>query len=354
MKHSKILSRVRNGRKLFYCNIGGRQYGLGGSLAEARIEFAKILGKDANDPGEPISVEGMRIGELFILFDKWGKAFSAEKTRADYGYWLRRWVKHVGARKYVDEIRPKHVDTFVIDNGYVGTWTHVKVIRSVRRLFNWAKKQGHLPATMTNPAHGCDSPPAPASPQISLSNQQLRVMMRCGRDFGAAVRFMLNTGCRVEEIRKMDTSHVDTKHRVIVIPWKIAKGGKKTQVDRLIRYPRKLDRFVKRRLKGRAGPLLTSNGKRWLTSTFCSRMVRLRDENQDTFPDGCTGTSIRYTFTTRAIMRGVGPVELAKILGHADLKMLMRHYQKLGVHGDHMQKTLDQAVSRSKLQTPLG
>ena len=49
MKHSAILSRSRRGKRYFYTNIGGKQYGLGYVLKDARKAFAKLMGDDGRE-----------------------------------------------------------------------------------------------------------------------------------------------------------------------------------------------------------------------------------------------------------------------------------------------------------------
>lgn len=354
MRHPQIRSRVRRGKRYFYCQINRRQYGLGVSIEEARAAFAKLIG-DAHtsdyDSIDRTDGNAMTVGQLFALFIKWGTDFSGKRTRDDYGYWLTRWIDHVGSNIPIDEIRPHHVDRFIGSIGLVGTWSHIKIVRCVRRLFTWAKKQGHIQSSFANPGSACEMPPEPKSPDLDYSNQQLRYLMRSNsRAFGAIVRFMLATGCRPEEVHSLKLSQVNLKTRTITIPWQQAKQGKKTRQDRVIRYPEKVARMVARRIrksKGRGGALfLNTKGKPWTMNAIGSTFERTYDRHAHLFPDGCRATGLRYTFTTRAILNGVGPVELAKLLGHSDLKMLMQHYQKIGRHEGHLQGTLNQAVRK--------
>lgn len=356
MRHPQIRSRVRRGKRYFYCQINHKQYGLGVSIDEARKAFAKLMGDAHSSDHETIErteSSGITIGQLLALFDEWGRDHRSARTRDDYGYWLTRWIdgSRISDKTQADEIRPHHVDRFIADQRLVGTWAHIKIVRSVRRLFWWAKKQGYLPSTFSNPASACEMPPEPKSPDLDYSNQQLRYLMRSNhREFGAIVRFMIGTGCRAEEVHQLKVSQVDWRNRTITIPWQKAKQGKKTRSDRVIRYPKKLERMVMRRYQkgsAKSGSLfLNTKGHPWTMNAIGCTFKRTHERKPDMFPDGCYATGLRYTFTTRAILNGVGPVELAKLLGHTDLKMLMKHYQKIGRHEDHLQATSDQAVRK--------
>jgi integrase len=185
---------------------------------------------------------------------------------------------------------------------------------------------------------------------MDYNNWQLFLIYRSrSKAFGAMARFMLATGCRVEEVRKIRAEQVNLAARTITIPWAEAKQGKRSRQNRVIRYPMKLAKMVERRAK-RGGVLFQSKtGNPWTMQAVRCTFRRLKTVYPASFPQGAKATAMRYTFTTRAIMNGVGPVELAKLLGHSDLKMIMRHYQKLGKHEEHMQTSIDQAVgSRSR------
>lgn len=350
MKHSKILSRQRGGRRVYYCNVDGKQYGLGPDIDLARKRFAELVGREVPTKGK--ATRSKTVGELVVLFDRWGGQFSSENTRKAYAGFLRRWVVSVGPNTPAHAIRPRHVDDFVVKSDYLNRWSHDFVIRAVSRLYNWSRKQGYLPSTVANPTHGCENINRPASPEIVFSPRQVAILMRNkNRPFAAVIRFMINTGCRVEEFRKARVGHVDLNARTVTIPWAIAKLGKRTRKDRVIRYPAKLDRFMRRRVDGRApGQPLLANTRGGDFGIVCfNDLVRKRVRKKpEEFPQGGWGTCLRYTFTTWAIKRGVGPVELAKLLGHSDLKMIMKHYQKLGAETDHMQRALDLAVAKKK------
>lgn len=349
MKHSRILSRDRGGKKHYYCNVRGQQYGLGSDIDEARERFAQLLGR--SEPEKKI--KSKTIGELAVLFDRWLAEFSAPPTRETHMSFITRWIAHVGPNTRAADIKARHIDSFVMANKYQGRWSHASTVRSVSRLFNWAKKQGYLPEAIPNPARGCENVVKPASPEIIFTNKQIAFLMRTRRNktFRDAVRFMIATGCRVEEIRKARVEHVNLKERTVILPWTVAKLGKRTHQDRVIRYPAKLDRFMRRRVAGKqhGSPLFPNNvGNPIDTGSFNETFrVQIR-KSKGLIPKGSRGTCLRYTFTTRAILRGVGPVELAKLLGHTDLKMLMKHYQKLGVETDHMRRALDLALDRSR------
>lgn len=339
-RHPQIKSRQRDGGRYYYCQYRGRQYGLGYDLGEARKLFARIIG---DLPRELIG--GVTIGELASWFEAWSAKFSAKRTAEDYGYWISRFVAFVGPDLPALEVRPWQVDYFVLDASKVGGWAHVKIVRSIKRLYRWAKDQGHL-EFQTSPLAGLKAPPDPESPQIVLSSRQIWFAWRAAsRDFRPVLRFWYHTGCRPEEPGKIKCSWVDTKSRMITIPSSKAKK----RISRHIPYPSKLDRMISRCMeRSKTGKLFeTARGGSFTRWTIDTRHDRIRMRQPALFPGGFYARLWRYTFATRAIKAGMDIVTLSHIMGHKDLSMLRKHYEKLGADRAHLAGAVDR-ISRGR------
>jgi integrase len=48
--------------------------------------------------------------------------------------------------------------------------------------------------------------------------------------------------------------------------------------------------------------------------------------------------AIRHTYISDALIAGVDPVTLSRIVGHADLKMIQTIYAKVEMRADHMKE----------------
>lgn len=53
-----------------------------------------------------------------------------------------------------------------------------------------------------------------------------------------------------------------------------------------------------------------------------------------------TPYAVRHTFATEKIIQGVDLVTIATLMGHVDLKMLMKVYQHIRKRGEHLRKAL--------------
>ena len=58
--------------------------------------------------------------------------------------------------------------------------------------------------------------------------------------------------------------------------------------------------------------------------------------------------SYRHTYTTEALMNGVGIAQVAELLGHTGTTMVMQHYQHLNQKVDHMRELAAKATGAGK------
>jgi integrase len=339
MRPPKIQSRKRPRGTYYYCSIGGRQRGLGYDYETAKREFSRLIG--GREP-EPNCDQSVTVGELVAMFDDWSRSHTAKRTADDYVYWLVRWCSSVGEDLPASAVTPNHIDQFVSQSGLVGTWAHVKIVRSVRRLFRWAEQQHRI----TLPSLHLSMPRKPDSPQAMFSPLQVWYLWRSSsRDFRPLLRWYYATGCRPEESR-IKCEWVNTQARQVVIPAASAKGKRR----RIINYPPKLDRMIQRCLtRSRTGWLFETRKRvpftRWAIDT---RHDRIRKRQPGLYPDGCYARMWRYTFATVALKRGLGPMTVAHLMGHKDLSMLTRHYEKLGLDREHLQDAIAQIWRTSR------
>lgn len=328
-----LKSRQRPNGTYYYCVHRGKQHGLGYDYTEAKKAFARLIGGIPQTCDQTVTV-----GELVSMFDEWSQTFSAKRTADDYVYWLVRWSSEI-ADVPAGDIRPKHVDDYIRQCGLAGTWSHHKLVRSVRRLYRWASDQGH--ATYNpSPIAGLRSPRKPDSPERVFSNMQVWFLWRSSpKDFRRVLRWYYGTGCRPEEIR-IRCEWVNTNARIVTIPAPKAKGKRK---QRVIQYPMKLSRMVRRCLaRSTTGYLFeTRVGKKFTKLAIELRHKKLRLRQPALFPDGCHARMWRYTFATRALKKGIPMMDVAHLLGHKDVTILAKHYEKIGLDRDHLQRAID-------------
>lgn len=95
----------------------------------------------------------------------------------------------------------------------------------LRRLFRWAVSQGDL---QSSPMDGMESPPAPASRDRALSDDELKIVWCAseglGYPFRSLVRLLILTGARRDEIADLEWSELDLATRKWTLPAERAKN----------------------------------------------------------------------------------------------------------------------------------
>ena len=152
----------------------------------------------------------------------------------------------------------------------------------------------------------------------------MRLINPCEPDFRALVRAGLETGCRYGELTRLEVCdfNPDASTRAI----RQSKTGK----PRHVVLTEEGAAFFRRHCAGRSGHELMfrhGNGGAWQKSEQARPMA-----------EACTRAKIepaisfhilRHTWASHAVMNGVPVMVVAKNLGHADTRMVEKHYGHL-------------------------
>ena len=280
--------------KAYYCQHDGKQVRLGATLAEA-AERWKLLVRPLTD--SPVSkavgvfLDGLRV-----------KA----STRTFYASHLK-----LLPNVRVSDLRPLHL-TGVMKGGQN---YRRNIGRCAKRCFKWLAEQGYIP---TNPFKGFKLPAAKSrdcAVEVDLSASP--------PDLHDILTFLVETGCRPKEARTMCARHlVDGR---VEFPAEESKGG----IPRTIHLTEVARALCMDRLR-MDGPLFRCQGQPWTATKLARYCHRI----------GIQAYSIRHAFATRAIIRGVDLISIARLLGHSNLKMLNEVYSHIHENDQHMQDSL--------------
>ena len=150
---------------------------------------------------------------------------------------------------------------------------------------------------------------------------------------------MRETGCRPQEIRRVEARHFDRAGRCWVFPRLESKGKREPRIVHL--SDNAFDLCQRLALKYPEGPLFRNGkGKPWKTETLDYRFHRLSQKLGFRVTPYC----VRHTFATDCITRGLDLQTIATLMGHTDLKMLSKAYQHLGRRSDHLKEALRKAT----------
>jgi integrase len=322
----------KKGRPYWYVEIDRKQINLGTDKEAAYEEYYRLMaGKTPVNSRTPVAV-------LLDQFLSWVQGNRAASTYEWYKLYIVSFAKFVGPKMKIGDLKPGKVDEWLKTNFKDATDSGKNgAVRAVSRAFNWAKRQRLI---SDNPVWGMERPAATPR-EVYISPEQWQAVfasIKPNDPFLDLLIFMKETGCRPFEARMVEAAHWD-RNDLIVLERAKSKGKKTRRVIRLNDTAQAIVR--KLALRRPEGPLFVNRrGKPWTASAIDQCFGKL--EKRLGFP--FFPYAVRHTFCTDSLLRGVGPLETAILMGHRDAKMVMEVYAHLCQQHEHLRKKLRQAT----------
>lgn len=375
-------------RNVWKVTINGRRHNLGKSKKAAMGEFHRLMAQPAKKKVSTCSLPG-----IVDAFLQWVQKNRAPDTYEWYRYRLQRFIhKHPGLR--LQDLRPYHVQNWVDDYEFSQA-SRRNYIRSVKRCFIWATKQGYLERS---PVEGLEAPTADRR-EVVISQEEYESILALTPDEG--LRDLTKTtwlvGCRPQESLRVEARHVDVDNQRWIFPVSEAKGKKAPRIVYLTDEALVITR--KNMLKHPSGMLFRNKqGKPWTPDAVnCgfdriqqrmgkAEMVRrdlaVTDEDVADFIPSlrttrrCKGVrvekterelnreakrklvnrlaaslapryslyAIRHSWATHALESGMDSTTVAVLMGHSDVSTLARVYQHLSHNPRYLLEQAKRAV----------
>lgn len=337
MRQPKICERKRNGKINYYCELDGKQHGLGTDREQADILFGELLSKhnareELLPTVQPAKAEPLKVRAILLKFLEWVKVNRAAGTFDFYSQGINSFDKFVG-EMLVADFGPATVEDWIAAYSSKSDSYRHNLIRSVQAAFNWAVKRKML---KENPLAGLEKPAQTAREAYITDEQWAKIAAAVDGPFRDFLEILRETGCRPIEARVVTAENFDRENR----RWYFADPPKKTgkvgskQVARIVYLNDKAFAICERlALKNPTGPLfLNEHGGEWLRNTITTRCFRMKKQLGFSF----CAYGLRHAFCTNKLRNGVDPVTVATLMGHSDLTQIMATYQKLGKCTDHL------------------
>lgn len=151
-------------------------------------------------------------------------------------------------------------------------------------------------------------------------------------------------GARPGEARKLEWSHV--REEIDAIVQRAHKTGWATNEPRRIHFNDVILKLLcwLRRNKTHATFVFTNFRKRpWSMRGLCKHMASVR--RRAGLPDDVKNHGGRHTFGTQAILNGVDPLTLAKLMGHASVTTTEKYVHLLDKR-EHLNAAMNRAIGR--------
>lgn len=166
--------------------------------------------------------------------------------------------------------------------------------------------------------------PAPDPPQWLSATEIALLLNHPHEEFRRFMLVALNTGCRRNEILGLAWSDVDLPRRQIVVRGEIGKMGKRRTIpindvlhEVFVKWPRDRVGLLFPEYKSDS---VSQKFRRW------ARVLKL--------PDGISLHSLRSTFASQLIEKGVDIYTVSRLLGHSSVKVTEKHY--VGLDQEHV------------------
>lgn len=272
---------------------------------------------------------------------------SPRSTRQFYTRPVQSFINYIGAGLRVSEVQPYHVENWLNDCHRVkrlkggkrtdkptsSTYRH-NLVRAVKSGFQWAEDKGYI---ARSPVCKVKAPPQYSrGDDAYLEPERWAKVLTCDDESLLDVLLvMYETGCRPQEVREVESKHFDRAAKCWEFPVIESKGKREKRIvllsDRAFEICRRLA------LKHPDGPIFRNpRDKPWTTEKLDRHCAMMSGK----LGFRVTPYMIRHTFATRKIIEGVDLVTIATLMGHVDLKMLMKIYQHVRRRGEHLRKAL--------------
>jgi integrase len=205
-------------------------------------------------------------------------------------------------------------------------------VTCLKRAYNWAEAEGIL---TSNPVKKVAKPAARARDRILTPEERLEVAAAIkDAEFGDFVFALQETGCRPSEVARVTAADVDPEQGV----WTLEqhKTRKRTGKPRVVYLTPPMLELTRRLLERHPEGTLFRNlrGRAWTRNAIRCRFRRIRHRLPHL--KGVISYTYRHSFATDALVNGVGAIEVAELMGHANTDMLVKHYQHLAGKRKHM------------------
>lgn len=323
----------REARKCWYVQLGGKQIRLDPDRARAFDLYHELMARPAGTAA--ISRPGVSPTVLEVLdaFLSWSHVSQAGKTHKWHLTWCRAFAASAPKGLTVADLRPHHLLEVSAAHPDWSDSTRNAFIRSIQRAIRWAHDHGLIEA---NPVQRV-AKPAGGRREVVVTPGEFAALLDLfpDREFRDVLITAWETGCRPQELVRVEARHVDTANARWVLPPGESKGKRSARVV----YLSDTAAEITRRLceAHPTGPIFRNmDGRPW---TCDAVKLRFQRKARRLGRKLCL-YHFRHSFATRMLLAGVDAMVVAHWLGHRDTSMLGRVYGHLSQRPEFLHEKL--------------
>ena len=200
----------RPSRGVWYVTIDGIQHNLGPDRDEATRQYHQLMAQPRAK-----KVLANSVPAVVDAFLDWCEKHRAPDTYEWYRYRLQRFIGFVSSELKTSQLRPLHVQQWIDSYEHLSNGSKRNYCRAIQRAMRWAEQQGYVDrspiAHMEKPAAG--------KREIVVPQAEFDRILAITRD--RAFRDLLittwETGCRPQELLRVEARHVDLVNKPLGI-----------------------------------------------------------------------------------------------------------------------------------------
>ena len=333
-------------RQSYYVTIRGERHHLGPDKAAADRRFHELMARRAEPvatPAHPPATHGPLAADIFDRYLDWCQKHRAARTYEWYRDHIQAFLASLpdAGSRAAAALRPFHVVEWVDAHPGWSAAYRRGAITAIQRPFNWAVRLGYLDTT---PLRHIEKPRAQRREQAVTPQEFVRIRDHYPPDdpFRTLLEFCWDTGCRPQEVTRIEARHVDLAGLRVTFGAHEAKGRRRPRVIHLTDHAAGLlGRFI---TEAPSGPLFrNAKGRPWTRFALNCRFCRLKKHLGSKF----AVYSLRHGFGTRKLVEGNDALTVAELMGHRDARMLATVYQHLDRHEGYLREALRAGSSAS-------
>lgn len=314
------LSKRANGYYyIYYLDEHGKHQGIS-TKTSIKSEALKFLTNFRSKVKEKqnLPIPKIAFSQLKDEFLIHSKAIHTEKTTKTFITTFKFFEEKVG-NVFLSSIEEKSIKQYI---DYRITSASVfqarKDLINLSSCFNWAISEGYI---LTNPCSQVNKVRVPQKMPLFYSEDEFKKLLDSidNQDIKDIVIFAVNTGCRQMELLTIEWNQIDLNRKILLLDNQnhITKSKKIRSIplDR-----NAIDVVSRRRLFNNSSQkVFTLNGKEMTAKQIQTKSryyIKLAGLNTK-----LNFHSLRHTFASWLVQRGVTIYEVSKLLGHSDLKV---------------------------------
>ena len=308
---------------------------------EADLRYhALMLKAGMGEPAVVAAATTLGVRELVGRFLGWAHGELAESTVAKLKFFLARFLRHLVGNPPAASITPDVAHAWLRSHRWGRTTRH-GAASALKQCFKYGVEQlgGLLPV---NPLAKLVKP-RPQRSSCQLTPEQVAAIdaaLDRVRELGDILRFLMATGCRTTEARRIESRHLTPEDRCVRFPPAEGKGER----PRVIHCNEAAWALLTAAAaKHSSGPAFRNRyGGPWTKDALARAAARLRKRIGLAH---WTPRTLRHWYATRALLAGIDTVTVGELMGHANQRMVAETYQHVIAQRGHLAAAAERAAA---------